>query len=885
MEIQQLLQLLDSVRKVGHNKWMALCPAHADTNPSLCITSDHRGIGLYCHAGCETEKICQALGISLRDLFKGNNRKGIYEMLPPGIAQKWYGKKLVRFWRYLDKSEKIVGYVVRYEDSGGKEIIPYFKRRGGKWKPGALKDNRPLYNLHEILKNPEAKIIFCEGEKAADAAQKLLRNRGFIGTTTQGGAKAPKKTDFSPLAGRTVWVWPDADQAGLEYSRKVAALAKKGGAKEIHIIDPVKLGFEMGSKKDAADWDPKKPLPDLLPEMDDGSPRLVLTPLSDIEPEEVSWLWEPYLPQGKLTLIEGDPGTGKTWVSLAICARLTSEGQQVIYASCEDGIADTLRPRVDGMSGDLSKFFILRGLQIDGRLESFDLGQLLYLREAIDKVKPSLVVLDPVQGFLGCDVDMHKANEVRSRLAGVIGLADEFGCSVLLVRHLNKTNSFKGIYRGLGSIDFSAAARSIILVGMKDKQRALIHMKNSLGPIGPSLGFEIKEGRFLWKGEVDITESDILGEPDKPEKRSALKEAIEFLEEVLEGGPVSKREIDKQARACGISDITLRRAKSELNIKVLRERNSKGKVVAWLWSLPDVQAQEKPDVQALKDTFGHLDKFPQNRMDSISNPDGQEKNVGHLDMNVEKSNTYGQKNQVAKLVSYRDGHLDMNNVGGSKTRACDFGAEPGNKPCAEKNKPGDHSLRVQNEHLDESSQNRMNSTCNPDAHNNSDEHLDKTRMDSMFTADTSRCSFVDLRGESNQVIKNDHLDSRCSAKANEPKAPDKKSSSPQKASSSGARKLSSPKATSSSSGAQRPKTSGAREGSSQAHKSKSNELARNGLVEPGWLGLAMEAEVKPDRFDELAAGEEADWLKLAMRDKSGEGKGPTKRYKKQLLEI
>ncbi|HEC32597.1 MAG TPA: hypothetical protein ENI41_08905, partial [Deltaproteobacteria bacterium] len=447
MEIREFLLRLEKVKKYS-GYWMARCPAHDDRDPSLYVSEENGRIRVKCYAGCSTEEVLRALGLERSDLFIDLPPCNI---LPDGIPAKWYGKTFVALWPYRDVQGNILGYAVRYENgSGKKDVVPFFKKKNGnKWQAGGPKEPRPLYNLHHLSKDNSKAVIFCEGEKAAEAAQRLLKGRGVVATTTQGGGKAADKTDFSPLRGRVVWIWPDADEPGMKYASNVAKLARKAGAKSIHIIDVKALGFEIGSKKDAADWLRERQLPHPLPILsEDRAPRLLLTPLSEIEPEKVTWLWEPYLAQGKLTLLEGDPGVGKTWIALAICARLTASGHKVIYASCEDGTADTLRPRMDGMSGNLSKFFILQGLQMDNVVEPFNLGQLAYLREVFEEYRPSLLVLDPIQGFLGADVDMHRANEVRSRLAGIMALAEEFSCAVILVRHLNKSNTYRAIYKG-----------------------------------------------------------------------------------------------------------------------------------------------------------------------------------------------------------------------------------------------------------------------------------------------------------------------------------------------------------------------------------------------------------------------------------------------------
>ena len=320
-------------------------------------------------------------------------------------------------------------------------------------------------------------------------------------------------------------------------------------------------------------------------------PEPVVVSLADVEPEPVSWLWKPYLPAGKLTIVEGDPGGGKTWVCLAICAKLTDEGHPVLYATAEDSLADTIRPRVEGMGADLSRFFILRGVKDEkGEEVPFTLEDAGVLERAIAELKPALVVLDPIQGFLGGSVDMHRANEVRAKLAPLARLAETYGCAVVIVRHLSKAPAGRSIYRGLGSIDFTAAARSVLLVGLdQEGRRAVVHHKNSIGELGPSLRFEIAEGRFFWRGEANITAADLLRADAEPD------EAAGWLQELLADGAKEAKAVMKEAKAAGIAERTLNRAKAALGVITKRSTRPGEKTGPWAWSLPDSRLPEEVD--------------------------------------------------------------------------------------------------------------------------------------------------------------------------------------------------------------------------------------------------------------------------------------------------
>ena len=199
-------------------------------------------------------------------------------------------------------------------------------------------------------------------------------------------------------------------------------------------------------------------------------PDLKLISMGEIKAEEVKWLWYPYLPRGKLTIVQGDPGEGKTTFVLAVIAALTRgealpESEQaleplnVIYQTAEDGLADTIKPRLDAAGADCSRVLVIDESQRELTLCDHRLEQ------AVQQTEAQLIVLDPIQAYLGDGVDMHRANEVRPVLKRVAAMAERTGCAVILIGHMNKAQGLKAGYRGLGSIDFRAAARSVLVVG------------------------------------------------------------------------------------------------------------------------------------------------------------------------------------------------------------------------------------------------------------------------------------------------------------------------------------------------------------------------------------------------------------------------------------
>ena len=315
--------------------------------------------------------------------------------------------------------------------------------------------------------------------------------------------------------------------------------------------------------------------------------ELRLISMSEIQTEKVRWLWYPYIPLGKLTIVQGDPGEGKTSFVLAVIAALTrgdplpeceaaEEPINVIYQTAEDGLADTIKPRLEMSGADCSRVLVIdegsRELTLcDARLE-----------RAIRETGARLIVLDPLQAYLGNDVDMHRANEVRPVMKQVAAVAERTQCAVILIGHMNKAQGLKSGYRGLGSIDFRAAARSVLLIGrLKDSPgvRVVAQDKNSLAPEGRSIAFELDAASgFQWKGYCDSTVEDVLNGAGKVQTKTMVME--ETLTQMLSGGSMPAEEILEHARSTGVSERTLMIAKKNLGI------SSEKRGGQWYWSLP-----------------------------------------------------------------------------------------------------------------------------------------------------------------------------------------------------------------------------------------------------------------------------------------------------------
>ena len=328
-----------------------------------------------------------------------------------------------------------------------------------------------------------------------------------------------------------------------------------------------------------------------------NEPNLKLINMEQVEIEKIDWLLYPFIPFGKVTIVQGDPGEGKTTMVLQIIAKLTKgeavlpsgsdepaleektmdlEPVNVIYQTAEDGLGDTIKPRLLSAGADCSRVMVID--DNDQALTMMDAR----LKEAIIRTKARLVVLDPIQGFLGAAVDMHRANEIRPLMKRIAVLAEKYHCAIILIGHMNKNSNGKSSYRGLGSIDFQAAARSVLIVGrIKDEPeiRVVCHVKSSLAPEGKSVAFRLdKDTGFEWIGEYDISADDLLSGDNRGQK---IHEAKEFLKEILVSGSVAQTKVAEEAESRGIKKKTLWNAKKELEIECVKIGNQ------WFWMLPE----------------------------------------------------------------------------------------------------------------------------------------------------------------------------------------------------------------------------------------------------------------------------------------------------------
>jgi RecA/RadA recombinase len=308
---------------------------------------------------------------------------------------------------------------------------------------------------------------------------------------------------------------------------------------------------------------------------------------SSVVARKVDWLWYPYIPYGRITIVQGDPGEGKTTFVLNIAA-LLSTGQRMpdsavpvavqnsIYQSTEDGLADTVKPRLIDAGANCERIAFVDDSTYpltldDARIES-----------AIRETDAKMLVLDPLQAFIGKDADLHRANDIRPLMQKLAATAERTNCAVVIIGHMNKSTGTKGLYRGLGSIDITAAARSVLLVGrLQDEPtiRVMAQIKNNLAAEGKSIAFELDEvNGFRWIGQYDVNVSDILN-GERPVEESKLAQAKTIIQDMLCSAPCPCSQIYEACHECGISKRTVDMAKQLLGVKSQKQPEG------WRWLL------------------------------------------------------------------------------------------------------------------------------------------------------------------------------------------------------------------------------------------------------------------------------------------------------------
>ena len=536
------------------------------------------------------------------------------------------GGTLVVVWKYPGDVARVARFNLK---DGSKEFRPVYRLDNGAWAIGDPPGLWPLYRVDEL---PTAGPVYvCEGEKATDCAWSI----GLPAVTSAHGSNAADKSDWNLLAGRDVVILPDNDSAGERYSRDVTAILLRlnppARVKVVRLPDlppggdivefDADIGGEAGATKAAVEeLVAKTPFVDATSIL--GGP--VLTRLADVEPQAVQWLWPDRIAIGKLNLIFGDPGKGKSFITLDMAARISTGNDwpdgcgcapkgNVILINCEDDLADTIRPRLDKAGADVRKIIALEAIKrpIEGGKmvdRSFTLADMPALAQAVERTPDvRLVVIDPVSAYIA-NSDSHNNAEIRGLLAPLAMLATKHRVAVVMVTHMSKSGGSRAMYRAMGSLAFIAAARSAwVVVPDKDdpKRRLFLPAKNNIGNDETGLAFGIIDGAVAWENDpVTMRADEALAlelEADSNDRKpgpepKARNAAADWLRELLVSGPIrvgstkkpEPRTIAQAVKDAGLSWGTIRRAREALGIKPYKGQFNDG----WYWKLPPAEAAQ-----------------------------------------------------------------------------------------------------------------------------------------------------------------------------------------------------------------------------------------------------------------------------------------------------
>ena len=415
--------------------------------------------------------------------------------------------------------------------------------------------------------------------------------RGFIREVTQ---SMPIGDNAVPFA---------RDVASLHRRRQIALKAERVQQLAVNDAGPESIAESVRDLAAVSEGKPRAATSSAVP---------IIVRMADVLPEAVRWLWPGRIALGKLTIVAGDPGLGKSFLTCDLAARVSrglawpdepsgnAPRGGVVMLNCEDGLADTIRPRLDAHGADVEKIVALpavRDPRDANRERPFDLSRdLSALESAIEQVgECRLVVVDPVTAYLGERTDSHKAADVRAVLTPLADLAARLGVAVVAVSHLNK-GSGAAMYRTIGSIAFTATARAAWLVARDEgngERRLFLPTKNNLAPDRSGLAFEIVEGVVAWEqNAVNVTADEALRVEWGDDDRTAKAEATDWLRGTLADGPVLASDVKARARADGIAPRTLDRAKVALGVDAAPD----GFRGPWVWRLPDgTPGQTAPD--------------------------------------------------------------------------------------------------------------------------------------------------------------------------------------------------------------------------------------------------------------------------------------------------
>jgi hypothetical protein len=607
--------LVDALRAAGCDPkpsgvgWASRCPAHDDRAPSLTIGTGDDGRALVkCHRGCEPTAILAAVGLTLADLFED---------------RKAHRGGIVAVYDYLDEGGRLLFQVVRYAGKAFRQRRP---DGNGGWVWNLHDTRRVLYHLPALLEacSRGAVVFVVEGERDVEAVE----SADGIATTNPGGAKAWRAEYAQWLAGASeVVIVADRDPEGYRHAVAVAASLNGQGYRIVQAATGKDVADHLAAGHGLEDFDP---VPDDVlnagaTTTDDGTtgrfepPRVVLRPASAFGRRAVRWLpgYEGFFPMGMLSVLVGFQGDGKTLIVCLIAANESQHGRSVVIASTEDEIESVLRPRLEAAGADLDRvsFVGLRTPTGDDDLYLPDHG--VYLVDAIEAARPSLLVVDPMEAFVGSHTDSWKSPDMRRALRPISACAERAGCAAIVVGYMNRGASARFLERVAESMAVTRASRSAVLLwpdpedpdGSRGSRRILALGKTNLAPRGtqarcydiqpvvlphvaasPANGIpadleQVTTARIVFTGYREVSADQLIARTkadtssDRTDK--AVAEAL-LLALLGEGDEVPQARIVQAGERFGVSERTLQRALRALE----GESRKQGRDEGWTWRLP-----------------------------------------------------------------------------------------------------------------------------------------------------------------------------------------------------------------------------------------------------------------------------------------------------------
>lgn len=579
MELADVLDKLENVKALPSG-YSARCPAHEDAVSSLMVNKGRtQPVVVHCHAGCTVDDVLKALGLTTGDIMGKAEIEKRYEYLnadgsPAYVMQRWRNPKTFRV--------------------EGKLPAPA---------------DRVLYQLPALIwaRSAGATVHIVEGEKDADR----LVSMGLVATCNVGGAGSWLGHYGKSVEDCHVLIIADTDHVGRLHAREVAANVVQYAA-TVRLVVP-RHGKDVSDLLDAG-YD--------LDEVDElaWTEELATYVAANVKTRRVDWAWQGYVPLGKLTIVEGDPGDGKSVLTLDLAARW-SQGRpmpdgsdcagpfRVMLVSAEDDMADTIVPRLAAAGARLEGVELVpHGATPDKPFEfAHDLEALE--RRVVDQ-GIRVIVFDPLTAFLSAGTDTHNDMQVRHALYPLKALAERTRAAVLGVWHLNKGGQgVKAIYRGNGSIAFTGAARVGFLVGVdpdNPRGRLLACVKSNLALKPPSMRYEIESSPdgtpfVAWHGTSGV---DAQGALDGPRRASQIDDEtasdnrarqyeIEFLEDLLADGPMTWKDIVAAGKVEGFADRSLRRARADIGLVKLTGEGGNRDARWSLRSTPDAGGSDE----------------------------------------------------------------------------------------------------------------------------------------------------------------------------------------------------------------------------------------------------------------------------------------------------